>query len=82
VISPILNEAFASSTQRDKERKLAAAELRRQAKAARRADGSSASAARVVAAMVPLIPAIDAVAGAWRSLGRGLVSVVGQRATA
>jgi hypothetical protein len=71
-----LKELMATSTWQDNERKIAAAELRRQAKAARGADRSSD---RVVAASVP---AFGTVAGAWRSLCRGLAGVVVRRATA
>jgi hypothetical protein len=82
VINPILNAAVAVSRQQDSERKIAAAELQRLAKATRHAEGPSAPWDRVFAARLPRITAIRPVAGAWRSLCRGLVAVVGRRVPA
>jgi hypothetical protein len=82
VTNQILHQEQAFMVHQENERKIAAAELRRLAKAARHADGSSDRADRVVAARLPHMSAIGRVAGAWRSLGRGLVVVVGRRAPA
>ena len=70
-----LNEAHAASRRRDIEREATAAELGRLAQAARRADRSPRPSDRAVAAPVARMPGIGPVAGAWRSLGRGLGAV-------
>ena len=75
MIQKDLHQDLAFIIQLDNERKIAAAELRRQAKATRHADGSSDHA---VAAHLPRLSAIVLAAGAWRWLGRGLI-VVGRR---
>jgi hypothetical protein len=79
MISPILNHEIATTRQQDNERKIAAAELRRQAKANRHSEGSSEPRDRTVATWLPRLPAIGPVTGAWRSFARGLVAVVGRR---
>jgi hypothetical protein len=79
VINQGLKEMLATDTWQNNERKIAAAELRRLARATRRADGSSD---RTALARLPRLPEIGSVAGAWRSLGRGLVAIVGRRAPA
>ena len=75
-----LIEAHAASRRRDIEREVAAAALGRLAKAARHADRSPKPSGRAVAAPLAHAPGIGPVAGAWRSLGRGAIAVVGWRA--
>ena len=75
-----LNEANAASRRRDIEREIRAAELGRPAQAARPADRSPGPSDRVVAAPLARMPGIGLGAGAWRSLGRGAIAVVGRRA--
>lgn len=77
-----LNHDVAFERQHDNERRIAAAERRRLAKAARHAEGSSDCVGRTGTAPVPRLSAIGLVDGAWRLLGRGLVVVVGQRQSA
>ena len=73
------NEKNAASRRRDIAREVTAANLRRQAKMTRRADGPSE---RAVDARFPDRSAIGSVAGAWRGLGRGLRGLVGRHAPA
>ena len=76
MVTPGLKEMAAASRQQDNERRIAAAELRRQAKAARHTAESSDRAVAVE------LPAFGSVAGAWHWLGRGIAGVVMRRATA
>ena len=78
--NPYLNEAHAASRRRDIEREVRAADLGRLAKAARRAVQSPRLFDRAVAARLAGMRRIAPVAGAWRSLGRGFIAVVGRRA--
>jgi hypothetical protein len=79
VINQGLKEMMATQTWQANERKIAAAELRRQAKAARHTDDSPdhAPAPRLSRGFD-----FASVAGAYRSLRRGLVGVVVRRAPA
>ena len=79
MINQGLKEMMATQTQQANERKIAAAELRRQAKAARQTADTPAPA---LAAGLSLGSAFESVTGACRSLGRGLVGVVVRRAPA
>jgi hypothetical protein len=79
VINQGLKEMMATETWQANERKIAAAELRRQAKAARRTADTPEPA---LAAGRSLGSAYASVAGAWRSLRRGVVVVVLRRAPA
>ena len=75
-----LNEAYAACRRRDIEREIRAAELGRLAQAARHADRPPRPSDRAVAVPLARVPRIGPVAGAWRSLGRGAIAVVGRRA--
>ena len=79
MINSYQNEKNAASRRQDIGREVAAADLRRQAKMTRRADGPSE---RAVDVRFPDRSAIGSVAGAWRGLGRGLRGVVGRHAPA
>ena len=82
MINSYENEKNAASRRLDIDREVAAANLRRQAKAARHADRSSAPSDLAVAAPLAGMRPIGPVAGAWRSLGHGLAAVVGRRVPA
>jgi hypothetical protein len=82
VVNQGLHGMVADSRRRDNERKIAAAELRRLAKAAGRAEGSPAPWHRAIPVRKPGLPAIGYLAGAWRTLGRGFVAVVGRHVPA
>ena len=82
MINSYLNEIYAASRRQDIEREVTAAELGRLANAARHADRSPRPSDLAVAAPLARVPRIGPVAGAWRSLGRGLIAVVGRRVPA
>ena len=81
MIDQYLKGDVAASRQQDIERKIAVAEMRRQAQASRHADGSP-DRTEIVAARWPRMTAIGSLAGACRALGRGLAGVVSGRAPA
>jgi hypothetical protein len=81
VINQGRNEAVAISRQRDNERTIAAAELRRQAKAIRHGGESIHRDELIVAARAVRGSAFGSVAGTWRWIGRGFAGVVVRRAT-
>ncbi len=82
MIDPYLTGTIATGRQHDNERRIAAAELRRQAKLLCHANGSSDPSAVAVALRFHPLVAIGSIADTCRAIGRGLVSAVGRQASA